>query len=177
MEYGQILEILVAEISLSNRIYQTLSRHHKFMSGPTWVMFQCSSCKRFSGARKGQKSMICGHCGAGKKLSVIEEFSDSSSLYEAISLENTPPEIRKELERALSRKSNQIPSHNIANPVSMIQSFASDEGIIDVHGMIAELVSSGLSENVSKVQVNEWIQQSEIEGMVVRLSSGELRLL
>ena len=52
--------------------------------------------------------MVCGHCGATEGLSVIQEFSNSSSLSQAISLENTPPEIRKELEKALSRKSNKI---------------------------------------------------------------------
>ena len=72
------------------------------MSGPTWVMFQCSSCDRFSGARKGQKSMMCSHCGDRERLSVIREFSNSSSLSQAISLENTPPEIRKELDNYYS---------------------------------------------------------------------------
>ncbi|MEC9119454.1 MAG: hypothetical protein VX854_07965, partial [Candidatus Thermoplasmatota archaeon] len=62
-------------------------------------------------------------------------------------------------------------------PVSMIQSFTSDEGIIDVDGIITELISSGLSENDSKAQVTEWLQQSEIEGMVIRLPTGELKLL
>ncbi len=147
------------------------------MSGPTWVMLQCSSCDRFSGARKGQKSMICSHCGDRERLSVIQEFSNSSSLSQAISLENTPPEIREELEKALSRKSNQISSPETTDPVSMIQSFTSDEGIIDVDGIITELISSGLSENDSKAQLTEWVQQSEIEGMVIRLPTGELKLL
>ncbi|MEC9119063.1 MAG: hypothetical protein VX854_05960 [Candidatus Thermoplasmatota archaeon] len=147
------------------------------MSGPTWVMLQCSSCDRFSGARKGQKSMICSHCGDRERLSVIQEFSNSSSLSQAISLENTPPEIRKELEKALSRKSKQISSPEITDPVSMIQSFTSDEGIIDVDGIISELISSGLSQNDSKARVTEWVEQSEIEGMVIRLPSGELILL
>ena len=147
------------------------------MSGPTWVMFRCSSCEKFSGARKGQKSMVCGHCGDREGLSVVQEFSNSSSLSQAISLENTPPEIRKELEKALSRKSSKISTFEISNPVSMIQSFSDDEGIIDVDGIIGELISSGLSEHDSKEQVSEWIQQSEIEGMVIRLPSGKSMLL
>ena len=177
MGYAPIREILVAEISHSNRIYQALSRHEKFMSGTTWVMFRCNSCQKFSGARKGQKSMVCGHCGSREGLSVIQEFSNSSSLSQAISLENTPPEIRKELEKALSQKSNKISTFEPTNPVSMIRSFANDQGIIDVAGIIVELISSGLSENDSKEQVSEWMQQSEIEGMVIRLPSGELMLL
>ena len=147
------------------------------MSGPTWVMFQCSSCQRFSGARKGQKSMVCGHCGATEGLSVVQEFSNSSSLSQAISLENTPPEIRKELDKAFSRKSNKISISEPMNPVSMIQSFANEQGIIDVNGIIVELISTGFTENDSKEQVSEWIQQSEIEGMVIRLPSDELMLL
>ena len=59
----------------------------------------------------------------------------------------------------------------------MIQSFANEQGIIDVNGIIVELISSGFTENDSKEQVSEWIQQSEIEGMVIRLPSGELMLL
>ena len=147
------------------------------MSGPTWVMFRCSSCEKFSGARKGQKSMICGHCGARDGLSVIQEFTNSSSLSQAISLENTPPEIREELENALRRKSDKISSTEISNPVSMIQSYSDREGIIDIDGMTSKLISSGLSEHDSKAQVSEWIQQSEIEGMVIRLPSGRLMLL
>ena len=108
---------------------------------------------------------------------MIQEFSNSSSLSQAISLENTPPEIRKELEKALSRKSNKISTSEPLNPVSMIQSFANEQGIIDVNGIIVELISSGFTENHSKEQVSEWIQQSEIEGMVIRLPSGELMLL
>ena len=121
--------------------------------------------------------MICGHCGAKDGLSVIQEFTDSSSLSQAISLENTPPEIREELENALRRKSNKISSTEISNPVSMIQSYSDREGIIDVDGMTSKLISSGLSEHDSEAQVSEWIQQSEIEGMVIRLPSGKLMLL
>ena len=108
---------------------------------------------------------------------MVQEFSNSSSLSQAISLENTPPEIRKELDKALSRKSNKISISEPMNPVSMIQSFANEQGIIDVNGIIVELISSGLTENDSKEQVSEWMQQSEIEGMVIRLPSGELMLL
>ncbi len=123
--------------------------------------------------------MVCGHCGSRENLSVVQEFSSSISLSQAISLENTPAEIRKELERALSGKPDPLSNSESksVNPVFLIQKFANEKGIIDVNGIIENLVLTGLSAQQSESQVSDWLHQSEIEGMVIRLSSGEFRLL
>ncbi len=149
------------------------------MADPSWVMFRCNVCQRFSGARKGQKSMVCGHCGATDGFSVVQEFSNSHALSQAIALENTPAEIRKELELALSSKPDPLssPDTKSKDPASMLQSFADEQGIIDIDGLTDELSSSGLSEQHCNTLVNEWLHQSEIEGMVIRIPSGEYRLL
>lgn len=163
------------ETSPSNQIHQALSIQFCFMSGATWVMFRCDSCSRFSGARKGQKSMVCGHCGSNERLKVIREFNDPRKMAEAVSLENTPPEIRKELEKAMSQNRNKMvfnPSKPV-NPIELIKESSDDEGVIDMEQLIQKSSSFGFE----KSTVIEWIEQSEIEGMILRMSSGKYRLL
>ena len=149
------------------------------MAGQSWVMFRCNACRRFSGARKGQKNMSCSHCGVTEGFSIVKEFTTSSELSQAIAMENTPPEIRKELEKALKKKpeSFSFSESKSKDPVSLIRSFSSNQGIINIEGLIEELGSSGYSLQESRALVNEWLEQSEIEGMVIRLASGEYRLL
>ena len=147
------------------------------MAGQSWVMFRCSGCGRFSGARKGQKNMSCSHCGVREGFSVVKEFTSSSDLSQAIALENTPPEIRKELEKALKKKPESFSESKSKDPVSLIRSFSNHKGIINIDGLVEELGSSGYSLQESRTLVSEWLEQSEIEGMVIRLSSGEYRLL
>ncbi len=169
------MEEAVAETSPSNQIYQALSIQSCFMSGATWVMFRCDSCNRFSGARKGQKSMVCGHCGSNERLHVIREFIDPGKMAEAVSFENTPTEIRKELEKVMSQNRKKIafnPSKSV-NPIELIRTSADDDGIIDLELLIEKSSTFG----VEKSTVIEWIEQSEIEGMILRMSSGKYRLL
>lgn len=149
------------------------------MAGQSWVMFRCNACGRFSGSRKGQKNISCSHCGVTEGFSVVKEFTSSSELSQAIAMENTPPEIRKELEKALKKKpeSFSYSESKSKDPVSLIKSFSNDQGIINIEGLIEELGSSGYSLQESRTLVNEWLEQSEIEGMVIRLASGEYRLL
>ena len=167
--------VVEEEISLSDPIHQTLSIQSRFMSGPRWVMFRCESCHRFSGAKKGQKSMVCGHCGSREGLSIVQEFNDSQIMANAVGMQNTPPEIRKELEKILSGKrdpfSNPI-SHSF-DPLELIQSATDENGIIDVDSLILKSNSYDVPRSV----VLEWLEKSEIEGMVLRLPSGKFRLL
>ena len=165
----------MAETSPSNQIHQALSIQFCFMSGATWVMFRCGSCNRFSGARKGQKSMVCGHCGSNDRLNVIREFNDSRKMAEAVGLENTPAEIRKELDKAMSQNRNKMafnPSKSV-DPIELIKESADDDGVIDMELLIQKSSSFG----VEKTTVIEWIEQSEIEGMILRMTSGKYRLL
>jgi len=94
---------------------------------------------------------------------------------EAVSLENTPPEIRKELEKAMSQNRNKMafnPSKSV-DPIELIRASSDDEGVIDMELLIQKSSSFG----VEKSTVIEWIEQSEIEGMILRMTSGKYRLL
>ena len=94
---------------------------------------------------------------------------------EAVSFENTPPEIRKELEKAMSQNRNKIvfnPSKTV-NPIELIRESSDDEGVIDMEQLIQKSSTFGFD----KSTVIEWIEQSEIEGMILRMSSGKYRLL
>jgi len=163
------------EISPSDPIHQTLSLQSRFMSEPRWVMFRCESCVRFSGAKKGQKSMVCGHCGSRERLSIVQEFNDSQSMANAVSMENTPPEIRNELESILKGKRDMFsnPISRPVDPLELIQSATDENGMIDVESLIIKSNTFDVPRSI----VLEWLEQSEIEGMVLRLPSGKFRLL
>ncbi len=119
--------------------------------------------------------MVCGHCGSNDRLNVIREFNDSRKMAEAVGLENTPAEIRKELEKAMSQNRNKMafnPSKSV-DPIELIKESADDDGVIDMELLIQKSSSFG----VEKTTVIEWIEQSEIEGMILRMTSGKYRLL
>tara|TARA_X000001036_G_scaffold237436_3_gene221510 strand:- start:1330 stop:1623 length:294 start_codon:yes stop_codon:yes gene_type:complete len=95
---------------------------------------------------------------------------------QAVSSANLPPEIRKEVEDALSRRPELNPSNGGAirpNPVRMIQSAAKDDGSIDMELLVREAVKVGVDED----EVKRWIEVSEIEGALIREGPGEYRLL
>ena len=90
-------------------------------------------------------------------------------------MENTPPEIRNELESILKGKrdmfSNPIPRP--VDPLELIQSATDENGMIDVESLIIKSNTFDVPRSI----VLEWLEQSEIEGMVLRLPSGKFRLL
>tara|TARA_B100000965_G_scaffold274008_1_gene232031 strand:- start:25 stop:318 length:294 start_codon:yes stop_codon:yes gene_type:complete len=95
---------------------------------------------------------------------------------QAVSSANLPPEIRKEVEDALSRRPELNPSNGSSirpNPVRMIQSAAKDDGSIDIDLLVREAVKVGVDED----EVKRWIEMSEIEGALIREGPGEYRLL
>jgi hypothetical protein len=149
------------------------------MSDAKWVMFRCRSCNRCSGARKGQKTMTCSHCGVTDNYSIVKEFDNSQLMSQEIQIENTPIEIRAEIENALSVRPDPFSPKSVEtlDPLFLFTSTADKNGIIDVDELVEKLNSYGLSFNESKNQLEQWIMQSEIEGMIIRLSSEKLQLL
>ena len=140
-----------------------------------WDMLRCGTCGRASGGRSGQRNITCRHCGSSSMV-VIQSFDDAGKMANAVSSANLPPEIRKELEDALSRRPEFNPPNGGStqpNPVKMIQSAAREDGLIDMEALIREANKVDVEED----EVNRWIEKSEIEGAIIREGTGEYRLL
>ena len=145
------------------------------MGNPRWDMLRCGNCGRASGGRSGQRSIACRHCGS-PSLTIVQSFDDAVKMAHAVSSANLPPEIRKELEHALSRRPDLNPRNGGStqpNPVKMIQSAAREGGLIDMKALIREAKKVGVEED----EVNRWIEMSEIEGALIREGPEEYRLL
>ena len=145
------------------------------MADQRWDMLRCDSCGRASGGRSGQRSIACRHCGS-TSLTIAQSFDNAGKMAQAVSSANLPPEIRKEVEDALSRRPELNPSSGSSirpNPVRMIQSAAKDDGSIDMDLLVREAVKVGVDED----EVKRWIETSEIEGALIREGPGEYRLL
>jgi len=145
------------------------------MGDQRWDMLRCDSCGRASGGRSGQRSIACRHCGSSS-LTIAQSFDNAGQMAQAVSSANLPPEIRKEVEDALSRRPELNPSNGGAirpNPVRIIQSAAKDDGSIDMELLVREAVKVGVDED----EVKRWIEVSEIEGALIREGPGEYRLL
>ena len=142
--------------------------------GLDWCLVQCK-CGHSFGHRKGAKAK-CTICGSDE-VTIVQQFSDSRSLANAVSDANLPKELAKELSSRLESKSA-IEKKRKQGPVSIrerirvtLRSATDEGGIIRVSAIRTELESAG-------IDAESWesiIGGAELEGILVRCNNDSWR--
>ena len=141
--------------------------------GLDWYLVRCK-CGHSFGHKKGNNAK-CTICGSNE-VTVVQQFSDSRSLANAVSDANLPKELAKELSSRLEFKSA-IEEKRKQGPVSIRErisvtwrSATDEQGVLRINA-IRELDSAGLD-------AESWesiIGGAELEGILVRSSNDSWR--
>lgn len=140
------------------------------MSEQRWLVLRCPSCRQCSGHRR--QGGRCPHCGGVIDVGaeVVKECSSSSMLHLEVAVANTPPELRDELRSRLLRSGTFKDEPQDISPRSLLRELrtsASEEGIIT-----RVQVQSLLEKRLVEIPPDAFMEQAEVEGMVVRVDDG-----
>ena len=135
--------------------------------GLDWSLVRCQ-CGHSFGLRKGTNAK-CTRCGS-LEVTLVEKYTDSKSLANAVSAANLPQELAKELSLRLNSKSakeqqrQQRPTSLKSRVKDSLHRATDDQGVLHLEAIRSELVKSGLDpESWESV-----IGGAEHEGILVR---------
>lgn len=103
----------------------------------SWVVWKCSICGHAYGRSRKSKDSRCPHCNQIERA-IISNHEDAAEARKAISVLNTPPEIREQLEEWIEKKENHdfrpTKSQNVDGE-TVLDMAESEDGIVNLKSL------------------------------------------
>ena len=134
-----------------------------------WVVWLCSVCEHAYGRSKKSKDSRCPHCNQTER-SVMSSHSDASEARKAISLLNTPPEIRDQLQHWVEKNESMdfrpMKSKNVDGN-SVLDLAENDEGFVTL-----DALQIALNSLQSTISAEEFAENACAAGELMITGSG-----
>ncbi len=140
---------------------------------PRWIVLMCGYCKAAYGKSHSSKDMRCTHCNHADGV-IISRHQNAEEARKAITIANTPPEIRSDLEKWMKESESRNPSvktTNIDGHKVLAQS-ADQDGIVSL-----ESIEITLLEMRAEIGPDEFIEQASAAGELLRIGNNLWRLV
>lgn len=139
----------------------------------SWLVLKCSACK----ICHGRKSIghLCPHCGQriSANAEVVDKAFDSNELRMKVILANTPDNLKDLLKSKLSNNSPLIgKEYSSASGLNAIKDSVDESGIIHI-----DVVAEKLRKNSIEIDVEQFMEHIETQGLVIRIESGIWKFL
>ncbi len=134
----------------------------------SWLVLRCPACKICHGRKS--TGHLCPHCGQriGDNSEVVDKAVDSNDLRMKVVLANTPEELRGLLQSKLSKDSYLVGrEYNPAVGFRIVKDSCDDKGIIQQKIIAEKLIKNGL-----EIDVVDFMEHVETQGLVIRIESG-----
>ncbi|RJU80627.1 MAG: hypothetical protein DWB99_08385 [Candidatus Poseidoniales archaeon] len=139
----------------------------------SWLVLRCPACKICHGRKSTGHS--CPHCGQriGDNSEVVDKATDSNELRMKVVLANTPEELRAQLHSKLSEDSFLVTKeYNPSLGLRVVKDSCDDNGIIHQKIVVQKLKKNGL-----EIDVVDFMEHVETQGLVIRIESGKWQFL
>ncbi|MDP6907101.1 MAG: hypothetical protein QF440_06770 [Candidatus Thalassarchaeaceae archaeon] len=140
----------------------------------TWVVRLCTPCGRAYGKSSRSKDIRCLHCNHSEN-EIISRHNKPEDAQKAVTLHNTPPEIRDELQQWMDKSAELDfrPSRTRNVDGERVLSLAADnEGIVTL-----ESVQMVLDQMRSKITSENFLDAANAAGELLFIEPGVWRLL
>ncbi|MBT4060164.1 MAG: hypothetical protein HOE69_07670 [Euryarchaeota archaeon] len=141
-----------------------------------FLVIRCKECERHFGSLTQVPSSQCPGCGTRGENPIVERANDSEDLREKVSLANTPPELRAELNKRMRRDNYESFEEDTKSPRALLKIISN---IVDENGLInLQIVQNALDKRqIESPNGQELIDMVESQGLLLRHSSDEWRWL
>ena len=139
----------------------------------SWLVLKCSACKICHGRKS--TGHLCPHCGQriSANAEVVDKAFDSSELRMKVILANTPDNLKDLLKSKLSNNSPLVgKEYTSASGLNAIKDSVDESGIIHI-----DVVAEKLRKNSIEIDVEQFMEHIETQGLVIRIESGIWKFL
>jgi len=139
----------------------------------SWLVLKCSACKICHGRKS--TGHLCPHCGQRIRANaeVVDKAFDSNELRMKVILANTPDNLKDLLKSKLSNNSPLIgKEYRSASGLNAIKDSVDESGIIHI-----DVVAEKLRKNSIEIDVEQFMEHIETQGLVIRIESGIWKFL
>ena len=129
-----------------------------------WLVLQCESCNRTFGRQSTGKSLACPHCNHAD-AKVLSRHHSAGEASKAVSVANTPPEIREQLSTWMNQQSNSTHSTE-KSPIdgdNILSKSEDEEGYVTLESLRKVLVSSNI-----QIDAESFAEHACSEGQLMR---------
>jgi hypothetical protein len=140
---------------------------------PRWIVLLCGSCNAAYGKSRSSKDMRCTHCNHADGI-IISRHQNAEDARKAITIANTPQEIRSDLEKWMKESESQNSSVKIANidGDQVLNQSADEDGIVSLKS-----IETTLLEMRAEIGANEFAEQASAAGELLSIGNNLWRLV
>ena len=140
---------------------------------PRWIVFLCGSCNAAYGKSRSSKDMRCTHCNHADGV-IISRHQNAEDARNAITIANTPPEIKSDLEKWIKNSESRNSSVKITNidGDQVLKQSADEDGIVSL-----ESIEITLLEMRAEIGADEFAEQASAAGELLRIGNNLWRLV
>lgn len=134
----------------------------------SWLVLKCSACNICHGRKS--TGHLCPHCGQRitDNAQVVDKAVDSTELRMKVVLANTPDNLKELLKSKLSKDSPLVgKEYSSAAGLKVVKDSVNEKGIIHI-----DIVAEKLAKNGVEIEVEQFMEHIETQGLVIRIESG-----
>ena len=135
----------------------------------SWVVWMCSICEHAYGRSRNSKDSRCPHCNQTER-NALSNHVDAINAKKAISLLNTPPEIRDQLEKWVEKNEHldfrPIKSQNVDGN-KVLEMAVNEDGIVSI-----ESIQTILNSLRSAISAEDFVENACAAGELMICGDG-----